>query len=148
MNDAIAPKTQTGEEYLLGFDPGRDKCGVAVVDIQHTPHYHTVVPSERAIATLQSLLQDFPIQRIILGDQTTSSIWKRRIEQELSITVPISLVDERYTTLEARDRYWTLYPPRGIQRLIPKEFRQISRPIDDIVAILLVERYLAIDSAV
>lgn len=129
--------------YVLGFDPGRDKCGIAVVDVRCTPYYHDVVPSERAIATLQSLLQDFSIQRIILGDQTTSSAWKRRLEQELDLTVPVSLVDERYTTLEARDRYWTLYPPRGIQQLIPKEFRRISRPIDDIVAILLVERYLA-----
>ncbi len=144
MNDAITPDAQAPGGYFLGFDPGRDKCGVAVVDVQCTPHYQAVVASEQAIATLHALLRDFSIQHLILGDQTTSSAWKRRLEQELLIPVPISFVDERYTTLEARDRYWSLYPPRGIQRLIPKEFRQISRPVDDIVAILLVERYLAI----
>jgi RNase H-fold protein (predicted Holliday junction resolvase) len=52
------------------------------------------------------------------------------------------LVDERYTSLEARDRYWEMYPPKGLMRLIPQPLRKISRPIDDIVAILLIERYL------
>jgi RNase H-fold protein (predicted Holliday junction resolvase) len=52
-------------------------------------------------------------------------------------------VDERYSSLEARDRYWQMYPPQGLARLLPQGMRQPPRPIDDIVAILLVERYLA-----
>jgi hypothetical protein len=52
------------------------------------------------------------------------------------------MVDERYSSLEARDRYWQMYPPKGITSLIPQGFRQPPRPIDDIVAILLIERYL------
>jgi hypothetical protein len=36
-----------------------------------------------------------------------------------------------------------MYPPRGLQRLIPQGLRIPARPIDDIVAILLIERYLA-----
>jgi RNase H-fold protein (predicted Holliday junction resolvase) len=60
--------------------------------------------------------------------------------------MPIVLVDERYSTLEARDRYWQMYPPKGIERLIPQGLRQPPRPIDDIVAILLIERYLELGS--
>ena len=53
------------------------------------------------------------------------------------------MVDERYSTLEARDRYWLMYPPKGLNLLIPKGLRTLPRPIDDIVAILLIERYLS-----
>ncbi|MEM9980093.1 MAG: resolvase, partial [Cyanobacteria bacterium P01_D01_bin.2] len=45
-------------------------------------------------------------------------------------------------SLEARDRYWEMFPPKGLNRILPQSMRSIPRPIDDIVAILLIERYL------
>ena len=67
-------------------------------------------------------------------------------KQQLTTAFPdllISLVDERYSSLEARDRYWQMYPPNWLIRFIPHGMRQPPRPIDDIVAIILIERYLA-----
>lgn len=127
---------------LLGFDPGRDKCGLAVMGKQQQLLYHQVVPSAEAIATLQQLCQQFSIATLVMGDQTTAKKWKQKLERELSASLPIVLVDERYSSLEARDRYWQMYPPTGLQRLIPQGMREPPRPIDDIVAILLIERYL------
>lgn len=57
------------------------------------------------------------------------------------LAVEVIAVDERNSTLEARDRYWQLFAPQGWQRLIPKGLRLPPRPIDDIVAIVLLERY-------
>lgn len=127
---------------LLGFDPGRDKCGLAVMGKQQQLLYHQVVPSSEAIATLQQLCQQFSITTLVMGDQTTAKKWKQELESQLSAALPIVLVDERYSSLEARDRYWQMYPPTGLQRLIPQGMREPPRPIDDIVAILLIERYL------
>ncbi|MFB8788682.1 MAG: pre-16S rRNA-processing nuclease YqgF [Potamolinea sp.] len=127
---------------ILGFDPGRDKCGLAVMGKNQQVIYHQVVTSSEAIATIQQLSEQFTIETIVMGDQTTAKSWKQKISGELSPAVPIVLVDERYSSLEARDRYWQMYPPQGIQRLIPQGMRQPPRPIDDIVAILLIERYL------
>jgi RNase H-fold protein (predicted Holliday junction resolvase) len=77
-----------------------------------------------------------------MGDQTTAKKWKQQLNQELNPALNIVLVDERYTTLEARDRYWQMFPPTGLTKLLPRGLRQPPRPIDDIVAILLIERYL------
>jgi RNase H-fold protein (predicted Holliday junction resolvase) len=104
--------------------------------------YHQVVPSQEAIATIQQLCQQFVVEIIVMGDQTTAKSWKQKISRDLPTSVPIVLVDERYSSLEARDRYWQMYPPKGIQRLIPQGLREPPRPVDDIVAILLIERYL------
>ncbi|HAX85405.1 MAG TPA: resolvase, partial [Cyanobacteria bacterium UBA11370] len=93
---------------ILGFDPGRDKCGVAVIGREKQLLYHQVVLSQEAIATLQQLCQQFLIETIVMGDQTTAKKWKQKITDELGISVPIILVDERYSTLEARDRYWQM----------------------------------------
>lgn len=137
-SSAVAPPP-----ILLGFDPGREKCGVAIVTLQGQAQYHEVIPTAQVLDTLQHLNQTHTIQRIILGNQTGSKQWQAQIQQHLNPCPPITLVDERYSSLEARERYWILYPPRGWQRLIPQGLRTPPRPIDDLVAILLVERFLA-----
>lgn len=126
---------------ILGFDPGRAKCGLAVVGLDRSLYYHQVVPVNEVTDIIHQLRETYPISSIVLGDQTGSKQW-----QSLLSALPnpprITLVDERYSSLEARDRYWQMYPAKGLDKLIPQGMRNIPRPIDDIVAILLVERYL------
>jgi RNase H-fold protein (predicted Holliday junction resolvase) len=125
---------------ILGFDPGRDKCGVAIVGTDRKVVWHEVVTAGNAIAQIQQLRQQYDLQTIVMGNQTTAKQWQLKLEENLDL--PIVLVDERYSTLEARDRFWQMYPPTGLMRLVPQGMRDVPRPIDDIVAILLVERYL------
>jgi RNase H-fold protein (predicted Holliday junction resolvase) len=127
---------------ILGFDPGKDKCGVAVMGTDRNISYHEVVPSESAISTIQSLCEQFPIDLLVIGDQTTSKSWKQRLTQSLSPSLKIIQIDERYSSLEAKERYWQMYPATGLNRLIPLGMRTPPRPVDDIVAIVLIERYL------
>jgi len=126
---------------LLGFDPGRSKCGLAVVGLDRVLHYHEVVAVKSVPETITALRDRYSITAIVMGDQTGSERWKENLSA-LPNAPRITLIDERYSSLEARDRYWEMYPPKGLGKLIPQSFRSISRPIDDIVAILLVERYL------
>jgi RNase H-fold protein (predicted Holliday junction resolvase) len=130
------------QPVILGFDPGKCKCGLAVMGVDRRLRYHQVIATEAAIATIQTLRQQFPISLCVMGDQTTSKDWKQRLSMDLPDPPSIVLVDERYSSLEARDRYWQMYPPQGLTRLIPQSLRSIPRPVDDIVAILLIERYL------
>lgn len=131
------------DKYLLGFDPGRDKCGIAVSRANGEVVYHQVIESVGAIATIRQLCQQFSIFTFIIGNGTTAKNWQHDIEANLTEAIKIVTVDEKNSTLEARDRYWSIYPPQGLQKLIPKGMRLPPRPVDDIVAILLIERYLA-----
>ena len=127
---------------ILGFDPGRDKCGVAVMAKDGKLCYHEVVVAQEVIAIIESLIQKFAVDLVVMGDQTTAKSWQNKIESILSQSIPIVMVDERNSSLEARDRYWQMYPPQGLIRLIPQDMRLPPRPVDDIVAILLIECYL------
>lgn len=138
----VEPLLVSGQPVILGFDPGRQKCGIAVMGIDRAVGYQQVVDSRAAIVTVQDLRLKFPISLMVLGNQTSSQEWKQKLLEEISDPPRIVLVDERNSTLEARDRYWQLYPPRGVGQLVPQALRRIPRPIDDIVAILLIERYL------
>ncbi|MGF1569269.1 MAG: resolvase [Nodosilinea sp.] len=129
------------QPVILGFDPGSQKCGIAIMGLDRIVCHQQVVAAEVGLAQIESLRQQFPISTIVLGDQTASKTWKDILSQ-LPDPPRIMLVDERYTSLEARDRYWQMYPPTGLAQLMPQALRTIPRPIDDIVAILLIERYL------
>ncbi|MDJ0554254.1 MAG: pre-16S rRNA-processing nuclease YqgF [Microcoleaceae cyanobacterium MO_207.B10] len=127
---------------ILGFDPGRDKCGVALMDENKQLYYHKIVKSSEVETKITELFQNNHIDLVVIGDQTTSNIWQGNLTKIISSTVPIISIDERYSSLEARDRYWQIYPAQGFFRLIPQGMRIPPRPVDDIVAIILIERYL------
>ena len=128
---------------ILGFDPGRDKCGLAVMDRDRKIYTHAVIGSEKAIEAIQSLCQQYKIDQIVIGNQTTSKSWLNQLTQAfISSPIPITPIDERNSTLQARDRYWQIYPPQGLTRLSPQGMRVPPRPVDDIVAIILIERFL------
>ncbi|MGD2179858.1 pre-16S rRNA-processing nuclease YqgF [Lusitaniella coriacea LEGE 07167] len=132
---------------ILGFDPGRDKCGIAIMGREGQPQYHQVVSSQTAIARIKDLCRQYSLERVVMGDRTTAKSWKAKIESQLPQNVPVVFVDEHNSSLEARDRYWQMYPPQGLTRLIPRGMRLPPRPVDDIVAILLIERYLTGESS-
>ena len=126
---------------ILGFDPGKDKCGVAVKKEGGELIYHEVISSQEVIISMDVLCEKYGVKLLVMGNQTTSKQWKQRLQENLTTKVPIVMVDERNSTLEARDRYWEMYPPQGLKKLIPQGMRLPPRPVDDIVAILLIERY-------
>ena len=102
---------------LLGFAPGRSKCGLAIVGLDRVLHYHEVIAVEAVTDTIATLRDRYSISAIVMGDQTGSGRWKQELSN-LPNAPRITLVDERYSSLEARDRYWEMYPPKGIGKLI------------------------------
>ncbi|WP_428843012.1 resolvase [Sphaerothrix gracilis] len=103
--------------------------------------HREVISAAAALDRIRTLQQTFPVSTIVLGDQTTAKTWRQQLS-ELPDSPRVILVDERNSSLEARDRYWQIYPPKGLQRLLPQGLRTPPGPIDDIVAVLLIERYL------
>lgn len=133
--------TDNQSRTILGFDPGKDKCGVAVMNGDRALLYHQVLLTIEVITKIGDLSQQYNVSQIVMGDQTTAKQW----QQQLAAAFPdlsIDLIDERYSSLEARDRYWQMYPANFLTRLIPQGMRQPPRPIDDLVAIILIERHL------
>jgi RNase H-fold protein (predicted Holliday junction resolvase) len=125
----------------LGFDPGKDKCGVAIVDDQGQVYDQAVMPTNLVLEKIPALCEQWQVTRLVIGDRTTTKQWQTQLQTVLP-QMPIVPVDEHNSTLEARDLYWEMYPARGLQKFIPQGMRLPPRPIDDLVAILLVRRYL------
>ena len=134
------------EGSIIAIDPGREKCGIAVVHQQEGVLYRAVVTLEHLPGEISRLLNTYAAALIVLGDGTAHGYIKTLLESSLADTpIAIILVDERYSTDEARQRYWRDNPPQGLKRLIPLGLQVPPGPIDDYVAVILAERYWLID---
>jgi RNase H-fold protein (predicted Holliday junction resolvase) len=124
---------------LACLDPGRSKCGLVCTDAaQHRITTALVLPPKAAEVLLHQWHQQ-DLAAVVLGDGTGSLPWRRQLECS---GLRVIVVDERGSTLAARERYWQLFPAQGWRRLLPKGLRQPPRDWDDVVAQLLLERWL------
>lgn len=127
---------------LLAIDPGRDKCGVAVIDSDQGVIYQAVVPTHDLPALVLPLVREKGISRLVLGDRTSTAELLRRL-RNAGISAEVVLVDEHRSSEEGRRRYFQENPPLGWKRFLPLGLLHPGRPYDDYVAIILAERYLA-----
>ena len=126
---------------LAGLDPGRSKCGLVLTDPGRRRLVRAaVLPPEPCFAELRRWLAE-GCSAVVLGNGTGSGPWRQRLEA-LTPAPLVLLVEERGSTLAARRRYWELFPPRGLRRLLPEGLRQPPRDWDDVVAQLLLEQWL------
>ena len=149
MTPSLQPSPAAGEgdmtsQTVLAVDPGRWKCGVAVVrrgDVDLEILYQAVVESSQIRPVIAKLASEFSIDVIVIGDGTGSGEIVKTV-QALGIA-PVEVVDERDTTLLARKRFFKDNPPRGLRKLIPISLQTPHRPHDDYVAVILAEAYLS-----
>lgn len=145
-------------EILLALDPGKDKFGWAFVTpggdllasgIIPRPHLEELLDGLLAgdLGQLSGTIRERrgsgeklpPPGKILLGSGTARSL----LEEALAARGRnFTLVDEAYTTLEARPLFWKLHPPGFFAGWIPQSLRVPPRPIDDLAAWALALRFL------
>ena len=124
---------------FMGIDPGRDKCGVAILNSAGEIKFQRVIPTEELDTVIKNLATEFEIEKVILGDGTTHKAAAQKIS---SAGLTFELVDEKHTTEEARREYWIKNPPRGWRKFLPTSMQVPPEPVDAIVAEILVRRFL------
>jgi len=91
--------------------------------------------------TVEQMLASTAAERVLVGGGTNG----RKLAKVLRACegMPeVVLVDEQFSSLDARKRYFRENPPRGIRRLIPGGMLAPPEPVDDWAAVVLAERWL------
>ena len=133
------------EKTVLAIDPGTHKCGMALVhragDGELTMLWHEIVEVDEIVYRLHETFAVAPYQLIIIGGGTGSQPIVHAIREHMP-SLGILVVDEKDTTLQARERYWVFNPRKGWRKFFPATLQVPPRPIDDYVAYILAERVL------
>ena len=127
-------------EIVLAVDPGRDKCGLALLHADGRVIHKAVVPAPQIGDVVASLLRDHPRAVLVLGDRTGAQDVAAAIDARANAAAV--LVDEHRSTEHGRRRYFRDNPPRGWRRLLPLGLQTPPCPYDDYVAVVIAERYL------
>ena len=134
---------------LLAIDPGRAKCGLAVVRGPEKPGAaavcleRQVVETERLTLAAGEILRRRPeIARFLLGNATHSATLRKALAGVFP-QIPLEVVDEFNTSVRARARYVQENPAPGWRRLLPPGMRSPEAPYDDYAALLLAEDYFS-----
>lgn len=131
------------ENIVLAIDPGREKCGLAVVGKNEGIFFKTIADTASLRETAARLIGKYTAGVIVLGNRTFSRAASEIVAgiEANGAVVPIIFVDEHRSTEEARRRYWQENPPQGWRRLLPVSMQTPPEPVDDYVAVILAERY-------
>jgi RNase H-fold protein (predicted Holliday junction resolvase) len=131
---------------LLAIDPGREKCGLAVVADDESLVERAIVPTAELPERVGAMLVRYAPACIVLGNGTSSRSVRGALDAvvggEEKAACSIQLVDERRTTERAREEYWVHNPPRGLQRLLPAGLRVPPEPYDDLAALVMARDFL------
>lgn len=134
-----------GEKTILAVDPGRDKCGVALVrrdEHDKIQLLHRDIMSPDTLAEkVKELLATYSFSLIVVGNGTRSRATVEALRDAIP-SIGILVIDEHETTIQARERYWEYNPRRGLRKFIPATLQVPKDPIDDYAALVLAERVL------
>jgi len=131
------------EEIIIAIDPGTKKCGYTVVDSNLSVSQREVISTEKIAKTIEDSLNIYKINKIILGNGTNYKNIEKRLKNQFP-QLKIILIEEEFSTLKARKKYFEAHRPRGISKLIPLSLRVPPCHYDDFVAVLLAEKYFKI----
>lgn len=133
------------ERTVLAIDPGTDKCGMALVRRQASGElemlWRKIAARTEVVNVMRELETTMEFSMLIVGSGTGSKVLCTEIREAFP-ALGVLLVDEKDTTLQARERYWEFNPRRGWRRLLPASLQVPPVPVDDFVAYILAERVL------
>ena len=128
---------------VIAIDPGHKKCGLLLADLECSLVIDGKISLNSSVVNLINYWREnHSVELILLGNGTTSKYWQSELLAE-NIS-PIELVDERMTTLRARERYLEIFPPKSFMQFIPKGLILTPKNIDVVVSLILIEDYFKI----
>lgn len=130
---------------IIAIDLGLKRTGLAVTDsLQIIATALETIPTNTLIAYLQSYMKRESVERIVLGfprrlnnEDTDMTPHVRKLEiqlKELFPQIPVSLVDERFTSSMAKDAMIT----GGMK----KYARRVKGNVDKISAVLILQSWM------
>lgn len=142
IGDGVRAMEMSVSQVIVAIDPGRDKCGVAVVTVNGRTVSKDVVDTANVLGFIRSHITDEQVKAYALGDGTADEAVRHALLDAGVEEGRIIPVDEYKSSEIGRRAYWVENPPKGWRRLIPIGLQVPPQPYDDFVAVELARRFL------
>ncbi len=133
------------EKTVLAIDPGTSKCGMALIKRNAQRElellWRAIAPTDQLLEKVDEAHNLTSFSLVIIGGGTSGQSVVSRVREHIP-SMAILVVDEKDTTMQARERYWSHHKRRGWRRFLPSTMQVPPEPVDDFVAVILAERVL------
>ena len=127
---------------VIAIDPGISKCGIVVADIKEKKVYEAlVVKSHLLLKYAKKIYQSDKKVQFLIGNGTSSKIYIKDLNQ---FAPNLIIAEERNSTYRAKQRYFKIFPLRGIKCLLPREIFILNKNLDALAALIIMEDYFNI----
>ncbi|MFA4843535.1 MAG: hypothetical protein WC632_01125 [Candidatus Margulisiibacteriota bacterium] len=123
---------------ILAIDPGKDKCGLALLNKEGKVLEQSVVKRKDLARQITHHLAG----TVVVGEAAAG----REIRDDLAKHHPelkVVMYPEKDSTWQARQLFWQANPPRGWRRFVPTSFLTPPVPVDDYAAVIIGRRFLS-----
>ena len=125
---------------VIAIDPGMYKCGLIVADIQQKKvSTAEVIQSRNFLNYVKNLNKVEKNLQFLIGNGTSSKIYISALSE---FTSKLIIVEEKNSTFRAKNRYFEIFPVRGILKyFLPREVFILNKNLDAVAALVILEDY-------
>ena len=123
----------------IAIDPGITKCGLVVADINHKKVSQAlVIKSNYLLSFVKRIQQEEDKVQFLIGNGTTS---KKYINVLNKFVPNLIIAEEKNSTYRAKQRFFEIFPLKGLKNFLPREIFLLNKNLDAIAALVIMEDY-------
>lgn len=124
----------------VSIDPGKCKCGVIFADFKSKRVLQAIVIESRyLVQNIKTFIQQDKNIKVLIGNGTTSN---QHVKSLSSLEINLTIVEEKNTTFRSRQRYFEIFPIKGMKRFLPRDIFLQNINLDAVSALVILEDYL------
>ena len=104
---------------LIAIDPGESKCGLIIANVKEKKVYEgLVIKSNLLLKYVKKKYQKEKDLQFLIGNGTSSKNYVNDLKQFVPNLI---IAEEKNSTYKAKQRYFEIFPLRGIKSFLPRE---------------------------
>ena len=124
----------------ISIDPGKCKCGLIFADFKSKRVLQSIVLESRyLVQNIKTLIEKDKNTKVLIGNGTTSNLHVKSLS---FLGSNLTIVEEKNTTYRSRQRYFEIFPIKGIKKFLPRDIFLYNINLDAISALVILEDYL------
>ncbi len=124
----------------ISIDPGKYKCGLIFADFKSKRVLKAIVIESRYLVQhIKNFIGTDKNIKVLIGNGTTSNYHVKSLG---FLDNNLTIVEEKNSTFRSKERYFEIYPIKGIKRLLPRDVLLQNINLDAIAALVILEDYL------
>ena len=124
----------------ISIDPGKYKCGLIFADFKSKRVLKAIVIESRYLVQhIKTFIENDRNIKVLIGNGTTSNYHVKSLS---FLGNNLTIVEEKNTTVRAKQRYFEIFPIRGFQRFLPRDIFLLNINLDAISALIILEDFL------